>query len=98
MNVEIALQEGIYNEISILLSKSNTVEKASSFVAHFFQKKVHEGVIDMYDYTIVDASPNGFHATIEYSFAWNISNTCSALVYPKHSPAAAFDRAMGVVG
>lgn len=97
MNLEIEIQEGIYDDLSVLLSKSSTAEKASAFIAHFFQKKVSEGVVDMYDYTINDLGANGFSANVEYCFAWNITNTCSALVYPKRGPITAFDHAMSII-
>lgn len=97
MNPEFEIQEGIYDDISILLSKSDTIEKASTFMVHYFQKKMSEGIVDMYDYTINNLGTNGFSATVEYSFAWNIANICSALVYPKRSPIAAFDHAMRII-
>jgi hypothetical protein len=97
MNPELAIQDGIYNEISILLSKADSVEKASALVAHYLQKKIGEGVIDMYDYTINDHGVDGYTASIEYSFVWNIANTCSMLVVPKVSPLKAFDHAMSII-
>ena len=97
MNVELVLQEAIYDTISILLSKADTEDKASAYVANFLQQKVGEGVIDSYDYTILDMGVNGFQANVEFSFRWNIAQTCGMLVYPKTSPAKAFDHAMGVV-
>lgn len=97
MNVELQLQEGIYEEISVLLSKANSEEKASAFIAHFLQKKVGEGIIDSYDYTIINMGSNGFQANVEFCFQWNIGQTCGMLVYPKRSAATAFDAAMSVI-
>lgn len=98
MNVELQIQEGIYNALAELLAKADTGDKASAFLSHYFQKKVSEGVIDAsYDYTII-CHPDGWHADVSFSFAWNLNNTCSMLIIPKHSPVTAFDRAMGVIG
>lgn len=97
MNPEFEIQEGIYDDISVLLSKSDNIEKASIFLVHYFQEMMSKGIVDMYDYTINDLGTNGFSADIEYSFAWNIANICSALVYPKRGPTAAFDYAMSII-
>ncbi len=96
MNVELQLQEAIYEEISVLLTKADSKEKASAFIAHFLQKRVGEGVIDSYDYTILD-TPTGYQANVEFCFCWNIGQTCGMLVYPKRNPTKAFDAAMGIV-
>lgn len=97
VNVEQQLQESIYDKISILLSKSDSTEKASAFIAGFLQQKVGEGVIDSYDYTILDLGVNGFQASIEFSFQWNLNITHGMLVYPKRTPANAFDQAMSII-
>lgn len=97
MNPELEIQEGIYNEISELLSRADTVDKASAYIATYLQSKIGLGVIDTYDYTIIDLSANGFQANIEFSFTWNVAQTCNMLVYPNRSPAKAFDQAMSII-
>ena len=97
MNVEQAIRDGIYNEISELLGKADSMEKASAYLANYFQCKMHEGVIDMFDYSLDDMGPNGIHASVKYSYQWNVDNTCIMVVSPKRSLAKAFDHAMSVV-
>lgn len=97
VNVELQLQEHIYEKISELLSKADSTEKASAFVANFLQQKVGDGVIDSYDYTIIDAGINGFQASVEFCFQWNLNNTHAMLVYPKRTLANAFDHAMSII-
>lgn len=97
MNVEIALQEGIYDNISELLSRATSIEKASGYIAAYLHMKLCEGVIDTFDYSIKDMGIDGIQAIVEFSFAWNVGNMCNMLVFPKRSPAKAFDHAMGVI-
>jgi len=97
MNPEIEIQEGIYDDLSQLLSKANTIEQASAYFAPYFQGKIGTGIMDMYDYAIKDMGPDGLQAIVEFTFAWNIANTCNMLVIPKVSLAKKFDRAMGVI-
>lgn len=97
MNPEIVLQDGIYDDISVLLSRANTVDKASAYLSTYLQRKMGEGIIDLYDYTIIDMGANGLQANVEFSFQWNIAQVCGMLVYPKRSLAKAFDHAMGVI-
>lgn len=97
VNAELQLQEGIYDDISMLLSKADSEEKASGYIAHYLQKKVGEGIIDTFDYTILNMRSNGFQANVEFCFQWNIGQTCGMLVYPKRTPAKAFDHAMSVI-
>lgn len=97
MNPELEIQEGIYDDLSVLLSKANTPEQASAYFASYFQAKIGKGVIDMYDYAIKDMGVDGLQAIVEFSFAWNIANTCNMLIIPKVSLAKKFDRAMGVI-
>lgn len=98
MNAELEVQEAIYNDISELLSKADSVERASGYLSTYLQSKIGTGVIDInYDYTIKDTGINGIQAIVEFCFTWNLTNMCSLLVLPKVSLATKFDRAMGVV-
>lgn len=97
MNPEITIQEGIENDIGNLLGKSASVETASAFMAAYFQMKMHQGVVDLYDYTITDRKDLGFWARIEYSFAWNIGETKTANIGPNDTIKEAYKRAMAIV-
>ena len=97
MNVEISLQDGIYDDISVLLTRAVSVEKAGAYLANYLQRKMSEGIVDLYDYTITDMGIDGLKADVTFSFQWNAAHICSMLVYPKRSLAAAFDHAMGVI-
>ncbi len=98
MSVETDIQDGIYSSLSNLLAKADTYQKASGFVASYFQQKMNEGVIDVYDYNIKDCGVDGFHAEVEFLFAWKVHTYCKMLVIPSTSPGKAFDRAMGILG
>jgi hypothetical protein len=97
MNVEIIIQEGIEQDIAELLEKSDTMEKASAFLCHYLQKKISEGVLDLYDYTLTDKKTLGIWVYIEYTFAWNVNNTIMLIIGPNKSNNSAYNRAMGVI-
>ncbi|MDE1830390.1 MAG: hypothetical protein KGI25_08705 [Thaumarchaeota archaeon] len=97
MNPELEIQDGIYEDLSLLLAKANTIEHANAFFASYLQAKIAAGIIDMYDYEIKDMGIHGLQAFVEFNFAWNIVNTCNMQILPKITLAKRFDRAMGVV-
>lgn len=97
MNPEQDIQDGIYDDISVLLTKADCLEKASAYIAHYLQAKLGEGIIADYDYAIVEHSDLGLTANVEFHFSWNLNNCVGLLVIPKDNAAAAYDRAMAIV-
>lgn len=97
MNPELEIQDGIYEDLAELLEKADSLGKAGAFFVHYFQGKMNAGIIDMFDYQIVGNEKDGFTATVEFSFQWNVNNTCSMIVIPRDNPAKAYDRAMSIV-
>jgi hypothetical protein len=97
MNAELIIQEGIENDIANLLGKSESEWKADTLIADYFQKKIHEGVVDTYHYTLTDRKALGFWVYIEYTFAWNIAHTRTAYIGPDDTVKNAYDRAMGII-